>query len=95
MAPGQLQPYVGLGIAWYVLHAERMVGNVPGEGGYRASGVGLRSLAGVQYGMSERTGLFAELKSDRGTAKARIANGEAETPLRTFHFIVGISFAFR
>jgi lipid A oxidase len=94
IAAGRLQPYVGAGLAYYRPHAENTVGGVPFESGYEASGFGYQLFAGAQYWITERIGLFAETKFNSGTAKVDIAGGRAETPLRTFHAVAGISYRF-
>jgi opacity protein-like surface antigen len=94
IAAGRLQPYVGAGLAYYRPHAENTVGGVPFEGGYQTSGFGYQLLAGANYRMTERVGLFAETRFNSGTAKVDIAGGHAQTPLRTFHLVAGISYRF-
>jgi len=94
LAAGRLQPYVGAGLAYYVPHAENTVGGVPFESGYRSSGFGYQLFAGAQYRMTERVALFAETKFNSGTARVDVAGGRAETPLRTFHVLGGISYRF-
>lgn len=91
---GRLQPYVGAGVAHYRPHSENTVGNLDHETGYQASGFGYQVLGGAQYRLTERTGAFVEAKFNSGTAKVDIAGGQAETPLRTFHAVAGISFSF-
>jgi opacity protein-like surface antigen len=94
LAAGRLQPYAGIGLAYYVPHAETTVGGVTFETGYHGSGFGYQLLAGAQYRVTERTSVFVETKFNSGTAKVDIAGGRAETPLRAFHLVGGISFAF-
>ncbi len=94
LAAGRLQPYLGAGLAYYVLHAENTVGGVPHQSGYQASGFGYQLLAGAHYRLTERMGLFAETKFDRGAAQVEVAGGRAQTPLRTFHVVGGVSFSF-
>ena len=94
IADGRLRPYVGAGLAYYRPHAENTVGGTPFESGYEASGFGYQLLAGAHYQLTERIGLFAETKFNSGTAKVDIAGGRAETPLRTFHVVGGISYRF-
>ena len=91
---GRIEPYVGVGLAHYWPHAETLVGNAARETGYQASGFGYQLLAGAQYKLTQRTGLFVEGKFNRGKAEVDIAGGRAETPLRTFHLVGGISFGF-
>ena len=94
LAAGRLQPYVGAGLAYYVPHAENTVGGAPFESGYKASGFGYQLFAGARYWMTEQVGLFAETRFNSGTAKVDIAGGRAETPLRTFHVVGGITYRF-
>jgi outer membrane protein W len=93
-ADGRLQPYVGAGISHYWLHSENTVDNMAHETGYQASGFGVHLFGGVHYQLSKRIGAFAEAKFNRGTAKVDVANGGAETPLRTFHALAGLSYRF-
>lgn len=93
-ASGRLQPYVGAGLAYYVPHSENTVDNMAHETGYRSSGFGYQVLGGVWYQLTDQVGAFAEMKFNSGTAKVDIANGEAETPLRTFHAMAGLGFRF-
>jgi lipid A oxidase len=94
LAAGRLQPYAGIGLAYYLPHAETTVGGVPFETGYHGSGFGYQLLAGAQYRVTERTSVFVETKFNSGTAKVDIAGGRAETPLRALHLVGGINFAF-
>lgn len=94
LAGGRLHPYVGTGLAYYRPHSENTVGNVFHETGYQASGFGYQVLGGLHYRLTEWIGVFAEAKFNRGTAKVGIAGGEAETRLRTFHAVAGVSFSF-
>lgn len=91
---GQVEPYVGLGAAYYLAHAESTVGGEPHETGYQATGFGVQTFAGLRWRMTERTGLFAEAKYNTGKARVDIAGGRADTPLRTFHLAAGISVDF-
>jgi hypothetical protein len=51
-------------------------------------------LGGLHYRLSERVGAFVEAKFNSGTATVDIADGQAETSLRTMHAIVGVSASF-
>jgi len=93
-AAGRVVPYVGAGIAHYRPHSENQVGGVAHETSYVPSGLGYQLFGGAQYRWTERTALFAEGKFNAGTAKVDIAGGHAETALRTFHLLGGVSFAF-
>ena len=91
---GHIEPYVGLGAVYYLMHAESTVGELPHQTGYQPSRFGVQTFAGLRYRVTERTGLFAEAKFDAGKARVDIAGGKAETPLHTFHLAAGISIAF-
>ena len=90
----RLQPYAGAGLAYYRPHSESIVDNVPHGSGYDASGFGYQLLAGARYQFTPHIGAFAEVKFNRGTAQVSIAGGRAETSLRTFHAIAGLSYSF-
>jgi opacity protein-like surface antigen len=90
----RLQPYIGAGLAYYRPHSESIVDNLPHASGYDASGFGYQLLAGARYQFTQRIGAFVEAKFNRGTAEVSIAGGRAETPLRTFHAIAGLSYSF-
>lgn len=91
---GRVQPYLGAGLAHYRPHSENQVGGLPHETGYAPSGLGWQALAGARYGLTDRTSLFLETKFNSGTARVDIAGGRAETPLRTFHLLGGITVGF-
>ncbi|HYC43536.1 MAG TPA: opacity family porin [Noviherbaspirillum sp.] len=93
-ARGRVQPYVGAGLAYYRPHSENVVDNAPHESGYQASGFGFQVLGGAHYRFTDRIGAFVEAKFNRGTAEVGIANGEAETRVRTFHAVAGLSYSF-
>lgn len=94
LAGDALQPYAGVGLAYYRPHSENTVDNIFHKTGYQASGFGYQLLGGLQYRMTERLGAFVEAKFNSGTGKVGIAGGNAETPLRTLHAIVGVNYAF-
>jgi hypothetical protein len=48
----------------------------------------------ARYRIGERWGLFAELRFNSGTARVDIANGDAETSLRTVHAPGGLQYRF-
>lgn len=92
---GRLQPYVGGGLVYYILHPENTVNNKNNNERYQGSGFGYQVLGGVYYGLTRRIGLFAETKFNSGEARVDTADqGQAETPLRTFHLLAGISVGF-
>ena len=91
---GRLQPYVGLGLAYYILHPENTVNNQSYER-YEESGFGLHALGGVSYALTPRINLFTETKFDSGKAKVNTAGqGEANTDLNTLHLLGGVSYRF-
>jgi len=94
MLAGRLQPYVGAGLAYYRPHSENTVNNLSHGTGYDASGFGYQLLGGAQYRLGDRWGLFGEVKFNSGTAKVGIAEGSAETPLKTFHALGGLQYSF-
>lgn len=94
LAGGRLQPYVGAGLAYYWPHAENTVDNAYHETGYQASGFGYQVLGGVRYRVTERVGAFVEAKFNSGTAEVGVANGRAQTALRTSHAVAGLNFNF-
>lgn len=77
-----------------ISHSENTVDNVSHETGYQSSGFGYQLLGGAQYRLTDRVNAFVEAKFDSGTAEVDIANGRAETPLRTFHALAGVSYRF-
>jgi opacity protein-like surface antigen len=91
---GRLQPYLGAGLAYYRPHSENTVDNRSYETGYEASGFGYQLLGGARYQLSGRWAAFAEMKFNSGTAEVGIADGRAETPLRTFHALGGVQYSF-
>jgi opacity protein-like surface antigen len=93
-AGGRLQPYAGVGLAYYWPHSENTVDNISHETGYQPSGFGYQLLGGVNYRLTDRVGAFVEAKFNSGTAEVDIAGGQAETRLRTFHALAGLSYSF-
>lgn len=91
---GRFQPYAGAGLTRYWMHSENMVGGVFHETGYQSSGYGLQVLAGASYRITPQVYAFAEAKFNRAKANVDIADGQAETRLRTMHALVGMSYAF-
>ena len=90
---GRLQPYLGAGINYYILHPENTINGVENEERYQGSGYGLQFLGGAQYGITPRIGFFLEFKYDSGKAKGDTASGgSGETDVRTTHLLGGISY---
>jgi len=93
-AGDRLQPYVGAGLGHYLLHAENVVADRSQETGYQSSGFGYQALGGIHYRLSEKFGAFVETKFDRGTAKVDVADGTAQTRLRSLHVVAGLTYRF-
>ena len=92
---GRVQPYVGVGPVYYVLHSESTINNRTTNGRYQGSGLGYQVLGGLQYGLARRVGIFAEAKFNAGHANVDTADqGRADTQLRTLHALAGLSFRF-
>jgi opacity protein-like surface antigen len=92
---GRLRPYLGAGLAYYVLNSENTINGQSHTSGYQGSGFGYQLLAGVQYGLTSRFSLFVETKYNQGNARVDVADqGHAETRLRTVHAIAGVSYDF-
>ena len=92
---GQLYPYLGAGVVYYVLHPENTINDLSNDEKYQASGFGRQVLGGVEYGLNERWALFAEAKYTHGKAKVDTGGGgRAKTDLSTMHAVLGLSFAF-
>lgn len=92
--PGRLQPYVGGGPAYYLLHPESTINNRSFSGGYQGSGLGIQVLVGLHYPVTRQLGLFAEAKFNAGKARMDVADGQADTPVRSVHGIAGASWSF-
>jgi hypothetical protein len=91
---GRLQPYLGIGPVYYVIHPENRVNDLS-TAGYETSGWGWQALAGLRYALTTRIDLFGELKNDHGTAKTSVAgDGRSATSLDTLHAVVGVGFTF-
>ena len=92
---GRLQPYVGAGPVYYILHPENTINNLANNEKYQESGLGLQLLGGLHYGLTPRAGIFVELKFTGGKAKVDTAGaGRAETNLNTYHGALGMSWRF-
>lgn len=90
----RLRPYLGAGLTYCMPHTESVVDNRPHATGYDSSGGGYQVFGGVNYRLTQQVGIFAEAKFNSGTAKVDIADGTAETPLRTFHVLAGVGYSF-
>src|SRR5215471_13395668 len=70
---GRLQPYIGVGPVYYVLHSESTINNRTTNGRYQGSGFGYQVMGGLQYGLARRVSIFAEAKFNAGHAKVDTA----------------------
>lgn len=92
---GRLQPYLGAGPIFYILHPENTINNVANDEKYQESGIGLQLLGGLHYSLTDRVGIFFELKHTSGKAKVDTAgSGSAQTRLDTTHGALGLSWRF-
>ena len=91
---GRLQPYVGGGLVYYILHPENTINNTNNNERYQGSGFGYQVMGGVHYWITRHVGLFVETKFNSGDARVDVDQGTADTPLRTFHLLGGVSLGF-
>jgi hypothetical protein len=84
--------YVGGGPVLYVPHTESRVDGVPLTSGYEYGGLGFQVLGGV-HGCIDHRPLYSEIKYSRGTPSVSIAQGHAETVVRTVHELAGLGFS--
>jgi opacity protein-like surface antigen len=90
---GRLQPYVGGGPAYYILHPENDVNNVGNDFDYEASGIGWQMVAGARYGVSDKSMVIVEMKYSDGHAQPDIANnGSSSTWLSTWQLSAGMQY---
>ncbi len=88
------QPYVGVGLTYYLLHPENMVNGRSNNQGFEGAGFGYQLLAGLHYSVTQKYGLFIEAKYNSGSVKVGTAGGgRAETTLNSTQFIAGVSAA--
>jgi hypothetical protein len=83
--------YVGGGLVLYVPHSENRVDGVAGGDRYAFGGFGFQAQAGVQGCVSDHE-VFAEAKYNTGQVSMPIAEGTAQTTLRTTHELAGFDF---
>jgi hypothetical protein len=84
--------YVGGGPVLFIPHTESRVDAQPLTSGYEYGGVGFQLAGGVR-GCIDRHPLFGEMKYSRGTPSVSIAEGQADTIVRTLHELAGVGFA--
>jgi hypothetical protein len=83
--------YVGGGPVMFIPHTESRTDGVPDETGYVYGGAGFQVMAGAQACTGERP-VFAEMKYSNGAPIVGIAQGHAQTAIRTVHEIAGVQF---
>ncbi|WP_220807544.1 outer membrane protein [Noviherbaspirillum aridicola] len=92
-AVGRLQPYVGLGLAWYRSNSD---GTTPGFArppAQEGSALGYHMMGGVRYHFTERAGAFFEAKFNSGNALHAVP-GDADGSPRSYHAVAGVSYSF-
>jgi hypothetical protein len=83
--------YVGGGPVLYIPHTESRVDGAPLTSGYEYGGVGLQFAGGVRGCIGHRP-LYSEMKYSRARPTVSIANGHAQTLVRTVHELAGMAF---
>ena len=97
---GRFQPYVGMGLQYYVLYSINTVAGVEDERGYRNGGFGFQAFGGGRFLITPRFGLFLEGRYQQGSAHSIIADknddsgGRGYTQLRIKHVILGAFYQF-
>jgi hypothetical protein len=89
------QPYVGLGVSYYILWSRNTVDNQERYLRYRGIGWGWQAQAGLRYRLGNTGALYAEFKYTAGPGRARTAGeGELYTSLLTFHQTFGYTITW-
>jgi opacity protein-like surface antigen len=92
---GRWQPYAGAGLTYYVLHPENTVDGQNNDESYQGGGFGYQLLGGLNYRITPRGGVFAEVKHNRGKVEVdTAAGGRAETELKSSQLLTGIGKGF-
>lgn len=92
-AVGRLQPYVGVGLAWYRSNSD---GTIPGYSRppvQEGSALGYHMMGGIRYHFTERAGAFFEAKFNSGNslyATPRDGDGASGS----YHAVAGVSYSF-
>lgn len=93
IASARLQPYVGVGLAWYRSNSD---GTMPGfarppvpEG----SALGYHMLGGVRYQFTDRAGAFFEAKFNSGNGPQAYSR-DADGATGSYHAVAGVSYSF-
>lgn len=90
-------PYVGLGVGLSIPHVEvRRADETTRTFEYQVAGVAAEGLAGLEWRLSDRWGLFGEYKLSYAEVDADLdGGGSLETDMWTNHVIFGVSFHFQ
>jgi opacity protein-like surface antigen len=92
---GRIQPYLGGGPAYYILHEENTINNAHVHEKYKPSEVGWQAVAGVRYGVSRKFSLLLEEKYSSAEAKVDTAGGGwATTRLNTWQTAAGVQINY-
>lgn len=84
--------YIGGGPVLFVPHTESRVDGLPLTSGYEYGRVGFQVAGGVRGCIGQRP-IYGEVKYSRGTPSVSIAEGHAETVVRTVHELAGFGFS--
>jgi hypothetical protein len=89
---GRLQPYVGVGLAWYRSNSD---GTTPGfaHPPVENTALGYHMLGGVRYHFTERAGAFFEAKFNSGNGM-NAAPRDPDGAARSYHAVAGVSYSF-
>ena len=87
---GRLQPYVGVGLAWYRSNDATLPGYARPPA--QETALGYHMMGGVRYHFTERAGAFFEAKFNSGNA-LNVAP-DADAPTRSYHAVAGVSYSF-
>ena len=90
----RITPYVGGGIGFTFPHVDADIGNSDTYG-FQIGGPAVRVLAGAQFGLTDRTALFAEYQFTASSNDLDLdGGGSAETVVKTNALNLGVSFTF-
>lgn len=92
---GRIQPYAALGFGPVINHPENKVGGVDREEGYETNRRwGWVGTVGVHYAISQKWGVFSEVRTSHVANHVTVANGSADATLNTSHFATGLAYSF-
>lgn len=84
--------YIGGGAVVFVPHTESRVDGAPLTSGYEYGRVGFQVAGGVHGCIGSRP-VYGEVKYSQGTPSVSIAQGHADTVVRTVHELAGLGLA--